>query len=306
MEQTDPVPAVPTLRDVIRMLRPTQWTKNAVVLAAFVFALGDPAQHVGWAALQTVIPAAALFCLLSSGIYILNDLADIAKDRAHPLKRLRPLPAGRIAPAFAATVSVLLLTATLAAAFVLAPAFGITGLAYVVLQVFYTFLLKRVALLDIMIIAAGFVLRAIAGAVVLRVEISSWLLLCTFFLALFLALCKRRHEKLNADADAASRPTLEKYDERLLDQLIAVVSATTVVAYSIYTLSPATIEKFGTARLGFTIPFVVFGIFRYLDLAYRKEQGDRPEKILLSDIPLLVDLLLYGLTVLVVFLLRGV
>jgi len=173
---------------------------------------------------------------------------------------------------------------------------------YFILQIVYTAGLKKVALVDIFVIAAGFVLRALAGGVVLEgVVISPWLLLCTLLLALFLALCKRRHEKvILSDSGSDTRQSLEKYNQQLLDQLIAIVSAATIVSYSLYTLWPDTVEKFQTSKLGFTIPFVIFGIFRYLDLVYRHEKGDRPEHILLTDIPLLVDLLLYGLTVFLV------
>jgi 4-hydroxybenzoate polyprenyltransferase len=198
-----------------------------------------------------------------------------------------------------------LLAVGLAAAFALAPPFGATVAGYAAIQAAYSLWLKRVALVDIIVIAAGFVLRAIGGAAVLGLDISPWLLLCAFLLALFLALCKRRHEKLLLDGDAAGRhrPSLDGYDERLLDQLIAVVSAATIVSYAIYTLSPGTVAKFGSAGLGFSIPFVMFGIFRYLDLVYRHEKGGRPENVLLTDIPILVDLVLYAATIVAVFLL---
>ncbi|MEI6971058.1 MAG: decaprenyl-phosphate phosphoribosyltransferase, partial [bacterium] len=158
---------------------------------------------------------------------------------------------------------------------------------------------KKVAMLDVLVIASGFVLRALAGAAALAVEISPWLVLCTFLLALFLGFCKRRHEKnLFTDDASENRPSLMNYDDKLLDQVIAITAASTVVAYSMYTLSPDTIQKFGTSWLGFSIPFVIFGVFRYMDLVYRHEQGNRPEKLLLSDKPLLLDIMLYSLVVL--------
>lgn len=295
----------PSLGDIVRALRPNQWTKNAVVLAAFFFALGDPAQHLRVAdGAARVALAAVLFCLVSSGVYIVNDIMDAPADRAHPRKRHRPIAAGRVPPGSAAGMALVLLAGGLATArCALPPAFALALTGYVGLQLLYTLALKRVALVDVFVIASGFVIRAIAGAVVLDVAISPWLLLCAFLLALFLALCKRRHEKLLAnDAGHDSRASLEDYDGRLLDQLIAVVSAATVVGYAIYTLSNQTVEKFGTAKLGFTIPFVMFGIFRYLDLVYRHEQGDRPERILLTDAPILINLVLYGLCVLTIFL----
>lgn len=292
--------------DLVQTLRPTQWTKNIVVLAAFFFAFGDPGQALELVpGLVRSLAAALLFCVVSSGIYALNDITDIKADRNHPLKKLRPIAAGRVPVPAAWCTAVCLLCAGCGGSWLLSPPFACVIVGYVAIQLVYSFGLKKVALVDIMVIAAGFVLRAIAGAVVLNVDISPWLLLCAFLLALFLALCKRRHEKILLD-DAVNqhRPSLEKYGKRLLDQLIAIVSAATVISYSIYTLAPDTVSKFGTAKLGFTIPFVIFGIFRYLDLAYRHDKGGRPEKILLTDIPILVNVALYGLTVIIIFLLR--
>lgn len=288
------------------MLRPAQWTKNAVVLAAFFFARWDAGQAshaAGWRPAVAAALAALLFCVISSGTYVLNDLRDRAADAQHPRKRLRPIAAGEIAPRAAAVCAALLLAAGLAGAWRLAPPFGAAATAYVLLQLAYSWGLKRVALLDVLMIAAGFVLRAIAGAAVIAVRISPWLLLCTFLLALFLALCKRRHEKrLLGETDARHRDALAGYDVLLLDQLIAIVSAATIVAYAMYTLSGETATRFGTDWLGITIPFTIFGIFRYLDLVYRRDGGGRPEKTLLTDKVLIVTILLYVLTALAVFL----
>lgn len=295
------------LRAVLAAMRPTQWTKNLLVAAAFFFACGDPDQAVHPAeAAITVGLAILLFCLTSSGIYIINDLRDVESDRVHPIKRLRPIAAGRLAPGHARIVSVLLLGTGLAGAVLLSPAYAVVIAAYIVLQLAYTFGLKRVALVDVMMIAFGFVLRAIGGGVVVGVAISPWLLLCTFLLAMFLALCKRRHEKLLAGPDdpALHRRNLTQYDAKLLDLLIAVIAAATIVCYALYTLWPETVAKFGTSALGFTIPFVIFGIFRYMDLVYRHEEGGRPEKILLSDLPILLNALLYAVTVAAICLLR--
>jgi 4-hydroxybenzoate polyprenyltransferase len=291
------------LVNAFRALRPKQWTKNALVFAAFIFALGDRQQQVVPGDFWIPLKAALLFCIVSSGIYLLNDVKDIEGDRAHPTKRLRPIAAGELAIPTALLLALILLTAGLAGAWALSrPLFYVVA-GYVVLQLVYTLALKQIALIDLFVIAAGFVLRALAGAVVLGVAISPWLLLCTLLLALFLALCKRRHEKvvLN-DTGGETRQSLKQYDERLLDQLIAVVSAATLVSYALYTLWPETVQKFGTARLGFTIPFVIFGLFRYLDLVYRHEKGGQPELILLTDMPLLVNIALYGLTVLAILL----
>lgn len=288
--------------DLVRALRPSQWTKNAVVLAAFFFALGDHNQTVTGMSLARALAAAAIFCVISSAIYIFNDIRDVEADRVHPAKRFRPIAAGRVPIPLAGFMSVGLLLGGGIAAIRLSLPFAVIVGCYVLLQAAYTLLLKRVALLDTFVIALGFVLRAAAGGIALNVFISPWLLLCAFLLALFLALCKRRHEKITLDTDAeAHRPSLEQYNRHLLDQLIAAVSAAAIVCYSIYTLWPDTIDKFGTPLLSLTIPFVMFGIFRYLDLVYRHDGGGRPEKLLLSDVPLLVDLALYGLCVLAIF-----
>jgi 4-hydroxybenzoate polyprenyltransferase len=294
-------PRIP-LRAALSALRPSQWTKNSVVLAAFVFAFWDRDQAVGLSGLLGVIPAAAFFCVVSSGIYILNDIHDIEADRRHPFKRRRAIASGRLPLPAAWPLGGALLAFGLAAAFVLSVPLGVVLLAYVLIQAAYTLWLKHVALLDVFVIAAGFVLRALAGAVVLGVLISPWLLLCTFVLALFLALCKRREEKRQGDETVSEqRASLAAYDSRLLDQLIVICAAATIVCYALYTLWPETVDKFGTHALGFTVPFVVFGVFRYMDLAYRHSKGERPEKVLLTDIPLIVTILLYGLTVLAIF-----
>jgi 4-hydroxybenzoate polyprenyltransferase len=290
------------LRYFIAAMRPNQWTKNGVVLAAFFFAFWDR-YHAGLAELGDLakaVPAFLLFCLASSAVYLMNDIRDVEADKHHPLKKNRPIASGKISRSEAGIVSVLLLAAALVGASYLSLHFLYTMTAYVLVQLIYTFALKKIALVDVMVIAGGFVLRAIAGAVVLPdAQASPWLLICTFLLALFLGLCKRRHEKLFLEKDdSVQRPALEQYDAKLLDQLIAVTSGATIVSYAIYTFWPETVEKFGTHALGFTVPFVIFGIFRYLDLVYRHDKGDRPEKILLTDIPLLVSVGLYGLCVL--------
>ncbi len=294
---------IPTAADLLRALRPSQWTKNAVVLAAFFFALGDRGQSVSWASIPVALAAAAVFCLVSSAVYLINDVCDVKADRVHPIKRLRPIAAGRVSMTAALLMAGLLLVAGGLLAIRLTLGFAAVIGVYVLTQIAYTLFLKRIALVDVFVIALGFVMRAAAGGLALQVYLSPWLLLCAFLLALFLALCKRRHEKIllgGADADT-HRPSLEQYDRQLLDQLIGIVAACAIVCYSIYTLWPDTVRKFGTPLLALTIPFVMFGIFRYLDLVYRREGGGRPEKTLLSDGPLLIDLFLYAAAVLAVF-----
>jgi 4-hydroxybenzoate polyprenyltransferase len=293
--------------NLLRALRPNQWTKNGVILAAFIFGIWDKSQDVLFAeSLMRIIPGILLFCLASSSIYLINDVRDIESDRIHPTKRYRPIAAGLISKHTALITAAILLTFTALCSWILSFNFFLVVASYIILQIVYSFFLKKVALVDVFVIAGGFVLRAIAGAVVINVHISEWLLLCTFLLALFLALCKRRHEKIVLeDNSAEQRVSLNKYDTQLLNQLIAIVSSATIVSYSIYTLWPDTVEKFGTTQLGLTIPFVMFGIFRYLDIVYRHEKGDRPEKILLTDVPLLVDIALYGITVITIFIIQS-
>lgn len=283
---------------LIQALRPKQWTKNAVVLAAFVFALGDPGQSMEPVqALRTALEAMFLFCLVSSAVYLLNDLRDRALDRQHPVKKNRPIASGQVRPITALVTAGILLTVGLTGAYWIEPNFFLILSAYLVLQIAYTLKLKQIALLDIFIIASGFVLRAMGGGFAIGVAVSPWLLLCTLLLALFLALCKRRQERIHHETgDSRSRPSLQDYDEQLLDQLVSMTGAATMVSYALYTLAPETVAKFGSYKLGFTIPFVIFGIFRYLDLVYRHKKGERPEQVLLTDGPLLVTVGLYGLT----------
>jgi 4-hydroxybenzoate polyprenyltransferase len=290
----------------LRALRPAQWIKNGVVPAAYFFAWRDPSQsaHVqGWLPLAAEAAAVACFCLASSGVYLVNDVRDVEADRAHPVKRLRPLAAGEIGAPAALAAAAGLLAAALAGSLALPHAFTAVLGGYVAMQAVYTFALKRIPYVDVFVIATGFVLRAIAGATALSVRISPWLLLCTFLLALFLALCKRRHEKvLLEDAGAQHREALAGYDRGLLDMQIGITSAATLVCYAIYTLSPETVQRFGTSRLGLTIPFVVFGIFRYLELVYRHDEGGRPEKVMLTDKVLIATVACYAATALAVFL----
>jgi len=276
-------------------LRPRQWVKNVFVFAALVFAgrLGD-ATAVGLA-----FAAFAVFCALASAVYLINDLRDRDADRLHPVKRHRPIAAGEIAPAGAAVLSVVLAVAALLAAFRISGALGLAAAAYFVLNFAYSFGLKRVVILDVMMVAAGFLLRAWAGALVLNVEISHWLVLCTGLLALFLGFVKRRQEIEALNGATASRPILREYSLPFLDQMIGVVTGATVVAYALYAFSPEVAQKLGTQHLGLTIPFVLFGIFRYLYLVHQRGQGENPAAVMLADLPLMLDIALWGVAVVI-------
>ena len=280
---------------ILRALRPRQWAKNVFVFAALVFAgrLGEAE------AVLAVAGAFAVFCALSSAVYLLNDLRDLEADRAHPVKRHRAIAAGEVAPMVAGILSAVLGVAALAAAFALSPALGEVALAYLVLNLFYSFGLKRVVILDVMMVAAGFLLRAIAGARVLDVAISHWLVLCTGLLALFLGFVKRRQELAARHGGEPTRPILREYSLPFLDQMIAIVTGATVVAYSLYAFSPEVAEKLGTEHLGLTIPFVLFGIFRYLYLVHQRGAGENPTAVVLTDPPLVIDVVLWGAAVVV-------
>lgn len=274
----------------LRALRPGQWTKNFFVFAGLIFSL----KFFETPLLISVIYAFVIFCLLSSAIYLINDVWDRESDRKHPTKKLRPIAAGKISLLLASGLATLLATVSLTAGFILNYNFALVALSYFVLMVIYTFFLRNIVILDIFSIAAGFVLRAVAGVVVISVELSPWLVICTILLSLLIAIGKRRHELTTLSGKAAEhRKILEEYNPQLLDQMISAVAGSTVMAYTLYTLWPETIAKFGTHKLIYTIPFVLYGIFRYLYLIYLKEKGGKPEEILLTDIPLLLDIVLW-------------
>ena len=283
-----------TLRLLLRSLRPEQWTKNLFVFAGVLFG----GHLLDTSSMARAAAAFAVFCALSGVVYIFNDLADRAADVGHPLKRLRPIASGRLSPSTAAIAATFLGLGSLAAAVLLSPMFAALSATYVALLVLYSVVLKHLVIIDALTIAAGFVLRAAAGAVAVFVPISHWLLVCTTLLALFLVLSKRRHElTLLADGAMTHRPILEEYSPYLLDQMIAVVTASTLVAYSVYATSTETAERLGTTRLGLTIPFVLYGIFRYLYLVHQKRAGGSPADLLLTDRPLLACVGLWAISV---------
>jgi 4-hydroxybenzoate polyprenyltransferase len=281
----------PLVLGLLVSLRPSQWTKNLIVFLPLLFGqrLLDP-----WAFAASAA-AFAIFCALSGVVYLINDVADREGDRRHPVKMHRPIASGEISVGAALTFAALLSSAALAAAFWLRPLFGVLAASYVVLLALYSGPLKHVVIIDVLTVAIGFVLRTAAGAVAIPVEIGPWLYVLTILLALFLALSKRRHELvLLADQATGHRPILEEYSPYLLDQMISVVTASTLVAYAIYTVSPDTIEKFHTKFLGLTLPFPLYGIFRYLYLVHLKEGGGSPSEMLLNDRPLLACVALWA------------
>jgi 4-hydroxybenzoate polyprenyltransferase len=294
---TPPLTHPSVLRAVLLSLRPHQWSKNAFVFAALIFAqrLFEPR------AVATSVAAFIVFCGLSGVVYLVNDIADRQSDQLHPLKRMRPIAAGTLSVSTAAVVSMVLGTLALGAAFALGWRFGTISAIYLGLMLLYSGPLKHIVILDVLAVSIGFVLRAAAGAVVLDVVFSHWLLVCTTLLALFISLAKRRHELvLLADGAATHRPILSEYSPYLLDQMIGVVTASTLIAYIFYTISPETIEKFGTNWLGLTIPFPLYGIFRYLYLVHQREGGGSPADLLLTDRPLLACVTLWVIAVVLI------
>jgi 4-hydroxybenzoate polyprenyltransferase len=286
---------------VFRSLRPEQWTKNLIVFAGLIFGL----ELFNIVAVGRAVAAFVVFCALSGVVYVVNDIMDREADRRHPLKARRPIASGALSPTLAGGVALVLAAGALIVAFWLGARFGGVALVFLLLQSFYSGPLKHIVILDVLTIAIGFVLRAAAGAVVIDAPISHWLLVVTILLALFLALSKRRHELvLLADGATGHRPILGEYSPYLLDQMISVVTASTLVAYIFYCISPETIQKFGTDMLGLTIPFPLYGILRYLYLVHRREGGGSPSQMLLNDRPLLVCVALWVLAVVVIVYLK--
>ncbi len=274
---------------ILEMMRPKQWTKNLLVFAALIFTGNILNVQM---ALKSIV-AFICFCLVTSGIYLFNDIVDLEEDKHHPMKSKRPLARGSVAPRLAGFVSLFLALLGVLCSLWLSIDFVVILLVYLLLFIAYSFLLKHVVIIDVFTIAFGFVLRAAAGAYVLNLTISPWLLICTILLALFLGLGKRRHELLVLKGNAQKhRKILNEYSEGLLDQMISVVSSATVVAYSLYTFTSPTSEK--KHGLMLTIPFVLFGIFRYLYLMHKKNLGGNPEAVLLSDVWLASDIVLWG------------
>jgi 4-hydroxybenzoate polyprenyltransferase len=295
------------LAALVRAMRPQQWVKNLFVYAPILFAQEWHKEGLVVRATGTF----AAFCLLSSGVYLVNDVQDREADRLHPKKRLRPIASGELS----ATAALAAAAVLIAAAFALVrlpPPLGLYSNrvaaacgAYLAIQLLYTWRLKHVVILDVLCVASGFVLRLLAGGPASQVSLSPWIIVCTVFLSLFLALCKRRHEVVSLGGDAAAhRAILAEYPPALLDQLIGTATACTLVTYALYTVDRRTIEVHRLRPepvLAVTLPFVIFGMFRYLFLVYRREGGGSPTSTLVRDVPLMVDGVLYVATVLAVF-----
>ncbi|MCX8131532.1 MAG: decaprenyl-phosphate phosphoribosyltransferase [Clostridia bacterium] len=271
---------------LIKLLRPKQWVKNTFVFCALIFSKNLFNREL----FIESIYAFLLFCCISSCVYILNDIADIEKDRKHPKKKHRPLPAGLITRKQAVFFLIILFTSCVICSYVLSIPFTVIILLYFILNVLYSFKLKQIVIIDVMVIAIGFVLRAVSGAIMIDVIISPWLIICTLLISLFLGLNKRRSEFLMLDEKSIEcRKTLGEYSVEMINEMLSVVSSSTIISYALYTFTASeSVYMMGT------IPFVLYGIFRYQYLISKKGWGDTPEVVLLKDIPLIVNILLWS------------
>jgi len=280
---------------LLQTMRPRQWTKNAFIFTALVF---DHKLFV-WPLFWQTLIGFGLLCLLSSTVYLINDLADIEKDRQHPKKRNRPLPSGRLKKEVALAAAIGLPLVVVPLSFWLSPGFGVIAVLYLVINLFYSFWLKHIVLIDVLLLASFYLIRVISGALIINVTISPWLYICTTLLALFIGFGKRRGELLLMQTNTgASRRVLEEYSLPFLDELINLVSTATIMAYLLYTFSAENLPANHTMML--TIPFVLYGIFRYLYLIHLKGEGGAPDELVLRDRPLQITFALWGLTAIII------
>ncbi|WP_442952589.1 decaprenyl-phosphate phosphoribosyltransferase [Paenibacillus sp. Root52] len=282
-----------TLSGLIRLLRPKQWTKNGLLFAALLFSF----EEIRTETVLTTILGFILFSLVAGCVYILNDYVDRERDQQHPVKKFRPLASGQVNPTHALLFGALLLIGSVGTAFVVNPIFGVLCIVYFILNVSYSFVLKHLVILDMMTIAAGFVLRAIAGGVLIHVPFTPWFLICTLLLSLFLAIGKRRNELTLLEGNTGShRKVLDNYSITLLDQFNTIVTTATIISYSLFTF---TSDR--TIHLMWTIPLVIYGMFRYLYLIHMKNQGGSPDRVLFEDKPILITVILYVISVICIF-----
>lgn len=279
------------LISLLKCLRPKQWTKNALLFAGYLFTIQEA--HSGGAFLK-VVEAFGLFCALSGATYIINDIADVERDRKHPKKCKRPIASGAVSVKTALVFAIILLISSIYGCFALHFQFGLMAVAYLILTLSYSACLKHVVIIDMLAVASGFVIRAVAGAVVIDKRISPWLLVCTTLLALFLVIAKRRSELMTLqNGGMGHRKTLSEYSAPMLDQMISITGSTTLMAYCLYTFTAISETGKNHPQMMVTIPFVVYGLFRYLFLIQSKNAGGSPEQVLLEDKPLLLNVILY-------------
>lgn len=281
------------MKYIIKSMRPAQWIKNLIIFAPLVFS-----RNLFSSALMLEILAGfGIFCLLSGSVYIINDLADLERDRLHPTKKHRPLASGKLSKNVAVGSLLVFLTLSFSATYHMGLGFLTIAAAYFALNLLYSAILKHVVIVDVMSISLGFILRVLAGAVLINVPITPWLMMCTMLLALFLGFAKRRHELVQLEDNANShRRVLIHYSPYFLDQMIMIVTASTVMSYALYTISAETISHIGSNHLLYTTHFVLYGIFRYLYLVHQKEEGGSPTRVLLTDKPLAANVILWLIT----------
>lgn len=291
-------PHLDKIKNILISMRPEQWLKNAVVFAGIIFAR----KLFDFYTFLSVVATFAVFCLMSGAIYIFNDLCDRKYDKEHPFKIKRPIAAGRLKVKDALLSMVLLFTLSFAGAFVLNSNFGLICIVYSLIHIAYSLILKRIVIIDVITVASGYVLRALAGTTIVKIEASNWFIVCIFLLALFMAISKRRAEFVLKGLRAAeTRSVLKAYGLKFLDQMISVVCAATIIAYCLYTISEETVKRLDTVNMKYTIPFVVYGIFRYLLLIYKKkDQPERPERAIILDRPLVLAIICWSFSVLVI------
>ena len=280
-----------TLRATIKLVRPQQWIKNLFVLAPLIFArelfLIEP--------VTLALRAFAAFCLTASAVYIVNDIIDVDADRAHPRKRHRPLPSGTLSLATALILLGLIVIADILLVWGMNDQFLLIVATYFLINLAYTFKLKEVFLLDVFIIAAGFMLRVLGGAYAISVQVSSWIILCTLFISLFLGFAKRRGEIIVMQSVGAfpERKVLQHYKVSVIDQMLTITAAGTVISYALYTVAPRTVEIFGTDKLIYTTVFVMYGIFRYMHLIHTTEAVENPSAVVSTDFPIIANVILW-------------
>jgi len=286
------------LKVYFNLLRIPQWIKNFFVFVPLVFSQNLFEQNYVMLSLLGFL----IFSFASSSIYIINDLIDINEDKVHPVKKFRPIPAGLISKSKAVASATILAIISFSLLPFTNVYFGITVLSYFAITVLYSAGLKNIVILDVFTIAAGFILRILGGAFIINVEISSWLMLTTMFISLFLAVMKRRSElkHVTSEDNAATRKVLVDYSTEFIDQMSTVTSAGVIICYALYTVSQRTVTIFKTEQLIYTTPFVVFGIFRYMYLVYIGKKGENTSELLLSDLSMIINVLLYILTVVVI------
>lgn len=274
-------------------LRPKQWVKNAFIFAPLIFSL----KFLIFEDVKNSFIAFILFSFITGSIYILNDCFDKSYDKKHPKKKNRPIASGKLSVTFAALAAIFISLLSLFITFNFNKNFFYISIIYIFMNILYTVYLKKVVILDVFLIAIGFVLRVVIGGVIIKIELSPWILIITFLLSMFLGFIKRRQELVRINSSESKvieqRITLKKYNVPFLDQLISITTATTLISYISYVLNPQVQERLNTKQLYFTIPFVIFGIFRYLYLTYTKDEGESPEEVIFTDLPFTLNIVIW-------------